>query len=187
MEPLDIKFCAIQKCDLEMIMHWRMQPDITEYMNTDPNLTIDDQYKWYERIMQQPHEYYWIVMVDHVKVGMASLVNPDIHNGQIHTGVYIAVKEKRSLRLILDIQWNLYEYAFEHLDYNKVCEEVFTLNKPVLRILDMCGSKTEGVLRSHVFKKGIYYDVTVRGILRDEWDNLKPGLKYNKIEIEEYK
>lgn len=187
MELLDIEFRAIQECDLETIMNWRMQPDITQYMNTDPQLTLKDQYNWYQHIMHQKDEYYWIAIVNGAKVGVVSLVNPDLQSRQIHTGVYIAEKSKRSLRLILDIQWNLYEYAFEHLNYHKVCEEVFSLNKAVLRILDMCGSKKEGELRSHVFKNDIYYDVTIRGILKEEWDLLKPTLNYNKVRIEDYK
>lgn len=187
MDKLDIKFQAIQESDLESIMHWRMQPDITKYMNTDPQLTIEDQYNWYKHILQQKDEYYWIIVVDNVKVGIASLVNPDLSNRQIHTGVYVAVKEKRSLRLILDIQWNLYSFAFDILNYNKVCEEVFSINKPVLRILDMCGSKVEGELRDQVFKNNQYYNITIRSILRSEWNEMKPKLKYNKIYIEDYK
>lgn len=187
MDKLDIKFQAIQECDLESIMHWRMQPDITKYMNTDPQLTIEDQYNWYKHILQQKYEYYWIIIVDNVKVGIASLVNPDLSNKQIHTGVYVAVKEKRSLRLILDIQWNLYSFAFDILNYNKVCEEIFSINKPVLRILDMCGSKVEGELRDQVLKNNQYYNITIRSILRSEWNEMKPKLKYNKIYIEDYK
>lgn len=187
MDKLDIKFQAIQECDLESIMHWRMQPDITKYMNTDPQLTIEDQYNWYKHILQQKDEYYWIIIVDNVKVGIASLVNPDLSNKQIHTGVYVAVKEKRSLRLILDIQWNLYSFAFDILNYNKVCEEIFSINKPVLRILDMCGSKVEGELRDQVLKNNQYYNITIRSILRSEWNEMKPKLKYNKIYIEDYK
>lgn len=187
MEHLDIEFRRIQECDLELLRQWRMQPDITKYMNTDPQITVEDQKSWYNRIMQQKDEYYWIIVVDNVKVGLASLVEPDLKNRRIHTGVYVAVKEKRSLRLILDIQWNLYSFAFDRLGYHKVCEEVFSLNKPVLRILDMCGSKREGELRNHVFKNGIYYDVTVRGILQNEWNEMKESLNYNIVKIEEYK
>lgn len=186
MDKLNIEFLHITENDLEMIMNWRMQPDITRYMNTDPHLTLTEQYQWYKTVSQNKDERYWIIAVNGVKVGLASLVAPDLKNRKIHTGVYVAVKEKRSLRLILDVQWNLYQYAFDTLNYNKVCEEVFSLNKPVLRILDMCGSKKEGELRQHIYKNGIYYDVTVRGILKSEWNELKPTLKYNQATIEEY-
>lgn len=187
MEKLNIEFHCIQKEDLERIMEWRMQPEITRYMNTDPILTINDQINWYHHIMQQQHDYYWIVLLDNIKIGIVSLVNPDLISNRIHTGLYIAVKEKRSLRLILDIQWNLYEFAFEHLHYNKVCEEVFSLNKNYLRILDMCGSKQEGELKEHIYKNGTYYDIVVRGLLKSEWDIMRTNLSYNKIKIEDYK
>lgn len=187
MEQLKIEFRCIQEEDLENLMHWRMQPDITKYMNTDPQLTLEGQRKWYHHILTEDPGYYWIITVNNVKVGLASLVSPDPASNQIHTGVYIAVKEKRSLRLILDVQWNLYAYAFDTLNYHKVCEEIFSENKAVLRILDLCGSKREGELRSHIFKNGLYHDVTVRGILKDEWDAIKPSLQYNHAEIEEYK
>lgn len=187
MDKLNIEFRSIKEADLETIMQWRMQPNITQYMNTDPKLTLNDQYKWYHNIMKKKNDYYWIILLDDIKIGVASLINADIANKKIYTGVYIAVHEKRSLRLILDIQWNLYEYAFEYLHYNKVCEEVFSINKSVLRILDMCGSKCEGELRNHILKNGIYYNVTIRGILKNEWFALKPNITYNKINIEDYK
>lgn len=43
MEHLDIEFRRIQECDLELLRQWRMQPDITKYMNTDPQITVEDQ------------------------------------------------------------------------------------------------------------------------------------------------
>lgn len=186
MDKLNIKFLRITESDLEMIMNWRMQPDITQYMNTDPHLTLEDQYNWFHNILISPDERYWIISIDGVKAGIASLVSPDPISRRIHTGVYIAVKQKRSLRLILDVQWNLYQYSFETLKYNKVCEEIFSLNKALIRILDLCGSKKEGELRQHVYKNGTYYDVTVRGILKSEWEELKPSLNYNHATFEEY-
>ena len=53
------------------------------------------------------------------------------------------------------------------------------------RILDMNGSKREGILRDHIYKNGTYHDVVVRGILREEWDQMKKTLQYNHIDFEE--
>ena len=178
--------------DLEMLMHWRMRPDITYYMNSDPQLTMKDQREWYARIQEDEKKsqedgrkgFYWILEVDGVPAGFVSLVDIDWRAKKVHTGVYIAEKEKRSLRLILDIQWNLYRYCFEVLGMNKVCEEVFAENKAVNRLLDMCGSTREGLLRDHVCKNGTYFDVVTRGILRSEWEEKKKNLEYNQIEME---
>lgn len=181
---LNVLLRKIRKDDLELIMNWRMLPEITKYMNTDPVLTIEGQIKWFEKINGSKTDFYWIVEVDKVPAGIASLVDWDTTSNIIHTGVYIAEKRKRSLRLTVDLQWNLYEYAFDILDVNKVCEEVFSLNKPVLRILDMCGSKREGELRQHILKNGQYYDVVVRGILKNEWDQMKDKLNYTHFLFE---
>jgi UDP-4-amino-4,6-dideoxy-N-acetyl-beta-L-altrosamine N-acetyltransferase len=184
LDQLNVKLRKIQEADLELIMDWRMRPEITKYMNTDPTLTLEGQKKWLERINHNHLDYYWMIEVDGVPAGIASLVEHDEHAKKIHTGVYIAEKKKRSIKLTVELQWNLYEYAFDVLGLNKVCEEVFSLNKAVLRILDMCGSKREGELRQHVYKNGEYYDVSVRGILRNEWEELKQKINYTHFVIE---
>ena len=176
-------FCRqIHEEDLEMIMNWRMLPEITRYMNTDPKLTLEGQKQWFEKIKKSDKDFYWILEVDGTPAGVVSLVDYD--SNQIHTGVYIAVKEKRSLKLALYLQWNLYRYAFEYLEVHKVCEEVFSENKEVNRILDMCGSKREGVLRDSVCKNGKYYDVVARGILRSEWEEVKEKRAFDMISFE---
>ena len=164
-QEINARCRLIKPDDLEMIMDWRMRPEITRYMNTDPKLTIEGQKKWLQKIQQSETEWSWILEVEGVPAGVVSLGNYD--GNKVYTGVYIAVKEKRSLKLTLYLQWNLYRYAFEYLHVNKVCEEIFSENKAVNRMMDMCGSKREGVLRSHICKNGQYYDMVVRGILNE--------------------
>ena len=192
MEIINARCRKIKESDLKMIMDWRMFPEITKYLNTNPKLTMEGQYKWFYKIKAEEEKsiengrkgFYWLLEVDEIPAGFVSLVNVDSTARKIETGVYIAVKEKRSMRLAIDIQWNLYDYAFEVLNMHKVCEEVFEANSAVNRILDMCGSKREGVLRDHICKEGQYYNVVVRGILKEEWMQKKKDLNYNVIEFE---
>lgn len=192
MEIINVKCRKIKEEDLRMIMDWRMMPEITQYLSSNPKLTMEGQHKWFENIKKDEENgmtderksYYWILEVDGVPSGLVSLVNADYRANKIETGAYVAVKEKRSIRLAVDIQWNLYEYAFDVLKMHKVCEEVFEDNKAVNRILDMCGSKREGILRDHVYKEEKFYNVVVRGMLKDEWDSIKQNLSYNKFEFE---
>ncbi len=172
----------IKEADLQMIMEWRMRDDITKYMNSDPILTLDDQRKWLKKINDNQNEWHWLLEVDGVPAGVVSLTGFD--GNLVHTGVYIAEKSKRSIKLIVYIQWNLYRFSFDVLKVNKVCEEVFEANKDVNRILDMCGSKKEGILRNQVLKKGIFYNIVCRGILKDEWTLVKSKRNYDKIEFE---
>lgn len=192
MDIVNAKCVKITEEDLERLMNWRMMPEITKYMNTDPTLTLEDQKRWFARIKEDEKKtleegrkgFYWILKVDDVPAGFVSLVDIEKNHKRLATGVYIAEKAKRSLRLILDIQWNLYDYAFDVLEMNKVCEEVFAENVAVNRILDICGSKREGLLRNHIYKNGEYFDIVTRGILREEWFEKRKTIQYNKIEFE---
>lgn len=192
MDIIHARCRKIYESDLETLMKWRMMPEITKYMNTDPKLTMEDQKKWYASILEdekrpltEREKFCWILEVDGVPSGFVSLVDIDYNAKKLQTGVYIAEKSKRSLRLIIDLQWNLYRYSFEKLGMNKVCEEVFAENKAVNRILDICGSQREGTLRQHIFKNGVYYDVVTRGILKSEWEQKRRNLQYNYINFEE--
>lgn len=40
-QEINARCRLIKPDDLEMIMDWRMRPEITRYMNTDPKLTIE--------------------------------------------------------------------------------------------------------------------------------------------------
>ena len=44
------RFRKVREEDLKIIMHWRMSPDITKYMCSDPVLTIEGQKRWFEKI-----------------------------------------------------------------------------------------------------------------------------------------
>ena len=58
----------IKEEDLEMIMNWRMSPEVTKYMTTDPKLTLDGQKKWLRKINENRDEFYYILEVDRKSV-----------------------------------------------------------------------------------------------------------------------
>ena len=172
----------IRETDMEMVRKWRMLPEVTRYMYTDPIITLEQQLEWYKRVSDSD-DLYWIILQDNVPVGLASLVNWDKHNNRITGGCYIAVKNNETFRLAIDLQLNLLNYAFNVLNVNKVCGEVISENVGTLRILELCGSIREGILREHVYKNGRYYDVVVQSTIKSDWKKIKKRLK-NIYEIE---
>ena len=55
--------------DLEKVMVWRMDEDITKYMNTNPKLTLADQQVWYEQMKKDTNVSYWIITIDEQDAG----------------------------------------------------------------------------------------------------------------------
>ena len=182
-DSMNTRFRKITEDDLEMIMNWRMMPEITRYMYTDPKLTLDDQKRWFQKISNNKDEFYWVVETEGVPVGVANFTRWDKDASVIYTGAYIAVKEKRSMKLCADLQFGLYQFAFDVLGVNKMCQEVMGNNKDVVRIDERLGATLEGVLRQAKKKYGEYFDLYVLGILKSEWEELKKKVKYTKIDF----
>ena len=171
----------IKEEDLEMIMNWRMSPEVTKYMTTDPKLTLDGQKKWLRKINENRDEFYYVLEVDDTPVVIVFFVEWDKNADIIHTGVYIAVKEKRSIKLTADLQMSLYDFAFETLKVNKVAFEILGNNPMVIKFNERLGAKREGILRQAIKKGNEYYDLYLLSVLKEEWPYVKEKTKYDKI------
>ena len=168
--------------DLEMVRHWRMLPYITEYMNTDPVLTVEGQKQWYENKVAAGELYHWIIEVDGTPCGLVNLADMDQANKRCSYGHYVAVKKLRSFKLTLSMQMSMYDYAFGQLGLNKIATEAFCENTIAVKMNEMYGCKTEGILRQHILKKGQYYDVCIQSMLAEEWQTLRSKFKYQQID-----
>jgi len=185
MEKTSANFRKIREEDLEIIMRWRMAPNITKFMTTDPKLTIEKQYEWFEKIQAEEDTFYWIFEVDSEPSGLVSLTRWDKHNSIIRTGAYIAEKKARTLQNIVDMNMNLFCYAMETLKVNKLTIDVLSNNKSQIQWAKRVGATQEGILRQEIKKNGEYYDVYLLSILSDEWEGIKNKISFNKFFIEE--
>lgn len=178
------KLRKIRESDLETLMRWRMRPDITVYMYTDPQLTMDSQRKWFQKVSKDQDSFYWIFEIDGKPLGLISLVDWDRGNNIIHTGGYIAEQEGRTLQNIVDVNMNLYAYAFEVLKVNKAAFEIMDNNMSQVQWMKRLGAFQEGISRQAIFKNGKYYDLYLLSFLRDEWEIAVQKNKFERFEIE---
>lgn len=176
-----VRLRPIREEELELVMNWRMHPDITRFMYTDPVLTMEMQRKWYEESKRDEHNIHFMIEVDGIPAGVMNITEIDRRNQRCSWGYYIAVKEKRSLQLALALEWNLYDYVFHVLGLHKLEGEIFAFNKGVIRMHQMCGSVIEGVRKQHILKNGEYYDVVEMGICREEWEEIRGRHTYERI------
>lgn len=175
---------AMREEDSEMVRNWRMLPDITRFMNTDPVITLEGQIKWFHKQKENPDNFLWIIEVDDVPAGVLTILDWDRQNQRCSSGLYMAVKEKRSLELAMQLEWSLYDFVFDQLKVNKTFAEIFALNKGLIRLKKMCGSEVEGVLKQHVYKNGEFYDIVIMAIDKNTWKEKKVNCKYEQIEFE---
>ncbi len=173
----------VEERDLEAIRNWRMDPDITRYMNTDPKLTPEGQKKWFAKIREDRDVRYWIIEVDGIPVGVINLTGLTRPDGVLGWAYYVGEKKQRSMKLALSLEMSLYDYIFDQLKKQALVGDVFTLNKGVIALHKMCGSQILEEKKHHVCKNNVWYDVTFIGITAEEWNKVRPKKKYEKIDF----
>ncbi|MEW5922625.1 MAG: UDP-4-amino-4,6-dideoxy-N-acetyl-beta-L-altrosamine N-acetyltransferase [Candidatus Zixiibacteriota bacterium] len=179
-----LKMRKIKINDLKLIMEWRMQPDVTKYMYTDPVLTIEGQRLWLQKISADESVRYWIINLDGVDIGVLNLVNIDNVNKRCAWAYYIGFTESRGKGLGRQLECNVYDYVFNKLGMEKLCCEVFAFNEKVVQIHEHFGSRREGYFRKHIQKNGEWYDVVAMAILKEEWVTIKNGIDFIESEFE---
>lgn len=175
----------INSDDLEKVMKWRMAPEVTRYMYTDPKLTIDKQLEWYEKIKDSRTERYWLIVIDDVAIGVINLAEIDLKNKRCSWAYYIGDTSFRGRGIARTLECNIYDYVFDVLGLNKLCCEVFTFNDKVISIHEKFGSEIEGTLKQHIYKNGQFHDIVSMAITKDKWTKIKSQYEYEKIIIEQ--
>jgi ribosomal-protein-alanine N-acetyltransferase len=61
------------------------------------------------------------------------------------------------------------DFGFEALDLHRIYATYFARNPASGRVMEKLGMVPEGRLRGHIRKWGVFEDLLVRGILREEW------------------
>lgn len=148
-----LELVKVKATDLDNLMHWRMLPDVTKYMFTDPKLTMNMQIKWLHDISNDSTCKHWVIKYRDTKIGTVNLTNIDYHNLRCSWGYYIADPLMRGRGFGKILEYNICDFVFEELKFNKLISEVLAFNERVIKLKETCGSKIEGVLRSHIKKK----------------------------------
>ena len=182
---MSVTLRRIEESDLENIMRWRMDEDITRYMNTNPKLTLEGQKKWLEAIRNNPDVSYYIIMVDGQDAGVINLTGLTNPTGELGWAYYMGEKKLRSIKTALALEMSMYDYIFDVLHKNALYSDVFTLNQGVIKLHLLCGCEIVEEKLRHVCKEDVWYDVTFMRMTRDRWLELRETKKYEKITFPE--
>ena len=181
---MSVTLRSIQEGDLENIMRWRMDEEITKYMNTNPKLTLEGQRKWLESIRCNEDVRYWLIEVEGRPAGVINLTGLCNPAGDLGWAYYVGEKKLRSIQTALSLEMSMYDYAFDHLHKNAVYGDIFTLNQGVIALHKLCGCEVVEEKKNHVCKEGVFYDVTFMRMTAKNWEEIRSKKKYEKINFD---
>lgn len=178
---MSVALRPIREDDLEQIMRWRMDPDITKYMNTNPKLTLEGQKKWFADMKNNPDVWYRMILIKGKPAGVLNLTGLTKEDGNLGWAYYMGEKKLRSIQTALALEMSMYDYCFDVLQKNAVYGDIFTLNQGVIQLHKLCGCEIVEEKKNHVCKEGVFYDVTFMRMTAERWKTVRESKKYEHI------
>lgn len=176
-----VKLRKIQKKDKTKIMTWRNLPEISKYMYSDHKISEKEHDLWFNKVLKELSDNYWIIVCDNEDVGLVNLYDIDLKNSRCFWAFYLSSNNIRGKGVGSFVEYTILNYVFDNLGLNKLCCEVLDFNESVVAMHKKFGFKQEGFFRNHIIKSGKKYDVFRLGIIKNDWESIKYSIKKKLI------
>ena len=176
-------FRAFEEEDIDAIYRWKNDDELNKMtVGLNRKICRDDVAKWVRsRMPHNPYEVYWAICAnDETKkiIGYVQLTEIHYINSSANfSGIVIGDKDYQDGFAWLETYLFVMEYAFERLGLNRLYGSSIIGHKDSNNIGKLLLWTKEGVMRQAVFKNGVFYDVRMSSILKNEYfTNKQEGL-----------
>lgn len=179
-----ISLQQIREKDLILIAQWEKNQFIKNYMNVKPIMTLKDRLEWLEKIRNNKRCRYWIINNYGIKIGMLKLNDIDIENKSCSIEYYIGDLHFRKRKITPILIWNVYEYVFEHMNFDKIWCSIKINNKYAMHINEKMGFERGFISMISNHREGEVQDNIYLSIGKEKWNDMKSKYKFKNIIIE---
>ena len=164
------------------VVKWRNDPKVKSFFFEEEPLSLNQHLEWVNKVIQDPNSRYYLIQIFDgeevgIDIGTIGLSDIDWRNRVAEFGWFLIGELKyRSLGYGKEAIFLLLDYAFNHLNLNRIWLQTMTLNESASVIYRKMGFQGEGVLKEQKFKSGKYIDVYIYGLLRGDFNALREEL-----------
>lgn len=162
-----LTFPRLRERDLELVMRWRVRPEINAASLTHVTYDMDAQRRWFAAVSQDATRRYWVTAYQGRPIGLVNLAQLSWEDRRSSAGYYIGEPDYRQLGALVPAY--LYNYAFGRLKLHKMFGEVIASNTNVLQIHRLHGYREVGRYKDHVVRDGRFDDVVLVELLAETW------------------
>ena len=175
MEGKKIRIRALEKKDLDSVMQWVNDPEITKNLSSFFLYPVskEQEEKWLENIhnFDATDKVFAIETRAGVYLGNIGLHKINWKNRNAEMGIVIGKKDDWDKGLGTDAGLTLLDFAFNRMNLHRIYLRVWDFNLRAIKSYEKCGFKKEGILRQGHFEDGKYHDVIMMGILKAEFNS----------------
>ena len=188
-----VRFRAVERDDLPTFVKWLNDPEVRQGILIYHPFSQAEEENWYEGMLKHPIDEHVLgieVRLPSERVGMPKLegetstqaeeehwkligslafTNVDWRNRSSEFGIMIGDKAYWNQGYGTEAVHLLVKHGFNTLNLNRIFLHVFENNPRAIRAYEKAGFVHEGKLRQAEFKDGMYIDILVMSILKDEF------------------
>jgi RimJ/RimL family protein N-acetyltransferase len=165
-----VRLRAVEQGDLPAFVKWINDPEVTEYLQFEPPMSMEDEVTWYHHMIGSKDKAFAIETREGRLIGNIGLIGLDWRNRRTDVGIMIGEKDAWCRGYGTDAMTLMLRYLFEELGLNRVGLFADVGNHRAIRCYQKCGFLREGIVRHHRFKDGRFVDSVQMSILCSDWE-----------------
>jgi len=173
----NVRLRGIEHNDLPASVRWLNDPEVRQHLLLTCPLSRSQEEMWYENMLKEPVESQPLAIeikkeAEWFHIGNIGLSKLDWNARSAELGIFIGEKS----------QWNrgygrmavqlMVRHGFYNLNLNRIFLHVYENNPRAIHSYERAGFIHEGRLRKEAYRNGLYLDVLVMSVLRDEWQDI---------------
>jgi RimJ/RimL family protein N-acetyltransferase len=167
---MTISFRSPTLNDSSLLLEWRSQSRINEMMFSDVHSFDEEkQREWLLSCDRREDYMHFMIIGDGEPIGLLSYSGIDRINGHCSCGSYFG-----SVAAARKYGGHMHAYFMDYLFYvlgmRKNVIYILGSNKKVLKIQQLLGLRSVGVLKQHILKRKIPTDVHIFELLKEDWE-----------------
>jgi ribosomal-protein-alanine N-acetyltransferase len=159
--------------DAADIFQYASDPLLTKHTLWATHTSIEDSKYFIEAVMLEYRKHLptsWGIehKRDSKLIGTCGFIYWDRHDSRAEIG-YALSRQYWGQGYMTEAVQAIIDVGFCQMNLNRIEARCNLANKASAQVMEKVGMKFEGILRKHIFAKGVYCDLKMYSLLREEW------------------
>jgi ribosomal-protein-alanine N-acetyltransferase len=179
LETARLKLRRLSMHDAGDIFEYASDPDVSKYVLWEHHRTIADSKSYLKHVLFLyekgiPASWGIVLKDDNKLIGTGGYQWWSVTDSKAEVG-YVISKSYWNKGYMTEALEEILRFGFEQMELERIEAKCFIQNPASVRVMEKCGMKLEGVLRSYKFVKGNFGDFKLYSILSSEFQQ-KPRI-----------
>ncbi len=160
--------------DAADMFEYAKNPEVSRFLTWSPHES-EEYTKAYLRYISQQYRtgscFDWAIVYKDTRrmIGTCGLVKVDAQNNSAEIG-YVINPEYQRRGLVPEAAWEVIRFGFDVMGLERIEARYMIENTPSRKVMEKCCMSFEGVRRSGALVKGVYRDLGICAITREDYE-----------------